>query len=285
MTRAALCVAALGALAACEVPLDPIAPSDLYFSMSGYLDASSDTQWVRVEPLAPTADPRPDPLDAAVTLTDVASGAAVPLTQEVRPLRTGPAHLFWTTADVALGGRYRLAARRADGAVTAADVVVPADGSFEVEVVTGRNTCPTTVTVSGAERVVDVQARYVLQRGGRRAEYRYSHAGTFVTLDDGSVRASVYYADDASRMGLDPLVDPAQAGIVESSLVVAVSTAAWPDLAGLTLEDALLVESFGVENGLGFVGGAVTERHPYVPGIISLGFGAAFLPCTRDSAS
>ena len=31
-------------LAACEVPLDPIAESDLSFALSGYLDASADTQ-------------------------------------------------------------------------------------------------------------------------------------------------------------------------------------------------------------------------------------------------
>ena len=42
-------------LAACEVPLDPIAESDLSFALSGYLDASADTQWVRVERVDPVA--------------------------------------------------------------------------------------------------------------------------------------------------------------------------------------------------------------------------------------
>lgn len=279
MSRALL-AALLLALAACEVPLDPIEPSDLYYSMSGYLDASADTQWVRVEPLARTADPEPGPLDAAVTLADVASGAEVALTQDVRMFATGPGHLFWTTTDVALGGRYRVAARRPDGAEASTAVEIPADGSFTVAVQTGRKTCPTAVTVSGAERVVDVQTRYVVVRGGRRTEYRYSHAHTFEKLPDGSVRASIYYADDAERMHLDPLLEPGPAGIVVSDVVVAVSTAAWPDPVGLSLEDILQIESFGVENGLGFVGGAVTERHPFVPGIIEFRFGAEIHPCS-----
>ena len=283
MRQLALLLAGL-ALAACEVPLDPIEPSDLYFSMSGYLDASADTQWVRVEPVARTVDPNAEPLDVVVTLTDEAAGQTVPLAQEVRPFLTGPAHLFWTTRAISLGGHYQLAARRPDGAETTTDVQIPADGSFSVDVVTGRETCPTIVTVSGAERVVEVQARYVVRRDGREVEYRFSHADTFEELGGGAIQASIYYADDAIRMGLDPLLAPDLAGVLVSDVVVGVSTNAWPNVAGLTLEDFLQVEGFGVENGLGFVGGAVTERRPFVPGVVVFRFGAEIRPCTKSSS-
>ncbi len=270
------------ALAGCEVPLDPIEPSDLYFSMSGYLDASIDTQWVRVEPLARTTAPDAAPIDAAVTLVDLGTGAETALAQRVRSFPTGPAHLFWTTAPVLLGARYRLEARRSDGATTTAPIEVPADGSFDVTVRTGRDTCPTTVVVSGDQRVVEVQARYrVAQSDGRVAEFRFSHADTFTRLDDGSIRASIYFADDARRMLLDP-INPQ--GLLSAEVVTAVATEAWPDPVGLSLEDVLQVEGFGVENGVGFVGGAVTEREPFVPGRIVMGFGpnATVLPCTSS---
>ena len=62
--------------------------------------------------------------------------------------------------------------------------------------------------------------------------------------------------------------------------VVAVATEAWPAPAGLTLEDVLLdIQGEGVENGLGFVGGVVTQRHPFVPGVTGSPFGPPPTPC------
>lgn len=280
MTRLGLLLALLG-LAACEVPLDPIERSDRVYSLSGYLDTSADTQWVRVEPLARTADGDPEPIDAVVTLADLGGGGEVTLRQRVRTFASGPAHLFWTTADVAPGQTYRLRARRPDGAVATTDITLPASGSFAVTVVTGPRICPTLVEVSGAERVVDVQARYVVLEDGAPVEYRFSHADTFRRQEDGSIAASIYYADDARVMGLDPLIDPAFQGVLSSDVVAAVATDDWPDPTGLSLEEILQIEGFGVEGGVGFVGGAVTERRPFTPGVLESGFGN-LLPCTTD---
>ena len=273
---ALLSLGALAAVAACEVPLDPIADSDLVYTFSGYLDASADTQVVRVEPVAPTALADPGLIDADVTLTDLASGATVALDPSVTTFPTGPAHLFRTDAPIALGGRYRLAARRSDGAESSTEIEIPAPGSYSIVVRPGPKVCPTAVTIAGAERVVDVQARYVIEQGGRRVERRFSHADTFAVLDDGSLRASVYFGVDALEMGIDPI---SMEGLISAELVVAISTDAWPDPLGITLEEALQMETGAVENGLGFVGGAVTETRGYVPGVIEIGFGAEFRPC------
>jgi len=280
MSRLALLLA-LTALAACEVPLVPIEPSDRVFSLSGYLDTSADTQWVRVEPLARTAGGDPGPIDAVVTLTDLATGRGEALAQRVRPFSTGPAHLFWTTTDVAPGRTYRLEARRSDGAAATTEIPLPDVGSFSVTVVTGPKVCPTVVEVTGAERVVDVQSRYVVMEEGQPVEYRFSHADTFARQSDGSVAASVYYADDAREMGLDPIADPGSQGVLASDVVAAIAADAWPDPTGLTLEEVLQIEGFGVEGGVGFVGGAVTERRPFTPGVLEQGFGNV-LPCALD---
>ena len=264
------------ALAACEAPLAPIAPSDRAFSMSGYLDASADTQWVRVEPLARTTDPAPAPIEAVVTLVGP-GGAEARLTQVVRTFETGPAHLFWTTAEVAPGADYRLVARRPDGAETTVRIEVPSEASFTVDVDTGPFACPTIVTVRGAERVADVQARYLVEdAAGQLVEYRFPHTDTFVRLPDGAVQAAVYFGDDARLMGLDP-VGPV--GLVRSDVVVAVATDLWPDAFALTLEQALGYESPAVAHGVGFVGGVVTRRSPFTPGVKTQGFGNNF-PCT-----
>ena len=273
----ALLVVALG-LAGCEVAFDPIAESDFVYAFSGYLDASADTQWVRVEDVAPSTDPNPDLLAVEVTLTDLASGAVTGLTQEVRTFATGPAHLFWTTADVPLGARYRLEARRlADGATTSTTVAIPADGSFTVEVESGRFICPTVVTIQGAGRVADVQARYVVARNGEALDYRFAHVDRLENDGAGTDIGRVYFGEDARRMNLDPLFFP---DLLSADIVVAVSTEDWPAPAGLTLEDVLLdIQGEGVENGLGFVGGVVTQRHAFVPGVIGSPFGPPPTPC------
>ena len=259
-------VAAL-ALAACEVPLDPIAPSDFHFSFSGYLDATADTQWVRVERFNDTIDPVP--LDVVVKMTDAASGAEAVLTQRLDTLITGPAHLFWTTTDVAPGRTYRLTARDAEGASTAT-VEVPGD---DFEVLVDTSGCPTLVTVYGAPFVPDVQTRFLVAEAGRAREVRLSHDDALVERVDGSVRASLYYGRDAIDAGL---ANPNVSLLRVPEVVTAVSTTQWPDLAGVSVEEALVGTSFGalgqVENGTGFVGGVVTHRTRYrSPGGLCVG--------------
>ena len=267
-TPALLLLAALG-LAACEVPFDPIEPSDLHYSVSGYLDVSADTQWVRVEPLARTSVPSEAPLDAAVTL-EGPDGGAVPLAQEVRQFATGPAHLFWTTAPVASGAAYRLVVRGPDGAETRVRVETPDTTAFSVEVTTGRYVCPARVVVRGAERVVDAQTRYLVARPGGPQAFAFPKADTFERADDGAVLAALYFADDAREMDLDP-VSPQ--GLLRSEVVVAVATDLWPDALALTLEEALLFQSPAVEDGVGFVGGVATQRFDFVPNVTTQGFG------------
>ena len=265
-------------LAGCEVPLDPIQDSDLVFSLSGYLDASADTQWVRVEPVAETADVSPDALEADVVLTDLGSGLEVALEQRVRTFVNGPAHLFWTTMDVRLGGEYRLAARRrADGAETSTTVSIPADGSFEIEVRDGQFACPTEVVVRGADALADVQARYLVARQGGRS-FRFATIGDTRAVEDLGFVSPIYAGEHADRMEIDPVTF---GGLVSAEVVVAVTTDDWPDLFRRTLEDALTLEGFGVENGLGFVGGVVTERRPFIPGVIGTPFGPPPRPCRR----
>ena len=175
-----LAVLLLLGLAACEAPLDPIAESDLAYSFSGYLDASADTQWVRVEPFGRVNAPTPGPLDAVVSLVKP-DGTVRPMTQEVRTFETGPAHLFWSTEDVVPAASYRIEVRGADGTMAVAPVDVPDDSALEIDLVDGLIHCPTVVRVSGAEFLVDVQARYVTPDG---RPFRFSKVASFAVLYD-----------------------------------------------------------------------------------------------------
>ena len=253
MTRAPLLLVAL-ALAGCDVEFDPIEPSDLAFSFSGYLDASADTQWVRVEPFGRLDAREPRPIDAVVTLAG--PGLEVELEQEVRTFfGTGPAHLFWTTAGLEPDREYRLTARRSDGAEGSVRVAIPDTAGLEVEVEAGPSVCPTRVTVRGAERLVDVVAEYVVPDDRNRRRRRTVSYLEFVEPGaDGSLEVSVYQGEDFDAV--------APRGAYSAAVVVAIGTPDWPDTVGLPLEDLLRVQPPGLEGAVGFVGGVVTRRFP-----------------------
>ena len=273
-----LAVLLLLGLAACEAPLDPIAESDLAYSFSGYLDASADTQWVRVEPFGRVNAPTPGPLDAVVSLVKP-DGTVRPMTQEVRTFETGPAHLFWSTEDVVPAASYRIEVRGADGTMAVAPVDVPDDSALEIDLVDGLIHCPTVVRVSGAEFLVDVQARYVTPDG---RPFRFSKAASFAVLNDGAIGASIYYGSDADAMDIDLLPDPA----VSAEIVVAVGTDDWVSVGDLSLEAALALAGLGrIEGGVGFLGGVVTKRFPFVPGVGPFPppySGLPFVPCVPE---
>lgn len=262
MRRAALLLGL--ALAACEAPLDPIAPSDRVFSMSGYLDASADTQWVRVEPFGTVAGPVPGSIDAAVTLV-TPDGARVPMTQRVRDFQTGPAHLFWTTEPVDAGMTYRVEAERSDGALARATVRMPDDEAVTLTLVDGLINCPTLVIVEGAERLADVRARYELLGPARAGEvYEFSKRASLTRGAGGAFTAQVFFGEDATAMEINlfPGVEP-----IAPEIVVAVATDDWPEVEGLTLEEALAsAELDRVEGGVGFIGGTVTTTARFIPG-------------------
>jgi hypothetical protein len=262
VTRAGLLLAV--ALVACEAPLDPIAPSDRVFSLSGYLDASADTQWVRVEPFGTVADPVPGAIDAAVTLV-TPDGARVAMTQTVRTFETGPAHLFWTVEPLVAGATYRVEAERSDGALARATVRIPEAESVALTLIDGLVNCPTLVIVEGAERLADVRARYELLGPDRQGEvYEFSKRPSLAQTASGAYTAQVFFGEDATEMEINPFpgVEP-----IAPEVVVAVATDDWPEVDGLTLEEALASADFDrVEGGVGFVGGIVTTTADFVPG-------------------
>ncbi|PAP76578.1 DUF4249 family protein [Rubrivirga marina] len=262
MTRLGVLLGA-AALAACEVPFDPRIPSDDVVSLSGYLDASADTQWVRVERLDATTGTSGRPLPITVTLVDAASGAEAALVQRVWPTVVGPAHLFWTTAGVAPGRSYRLHVDTEAGAATAT-VVTPDTADYVVSVESGPQSCPAIVTVSGDVDVADVQAVFRVVRAGRPSDVRISHAARVERAPDGTARVSLYYADDADEA-------LAVGQILSSQIRVSVSATEWPVHPGASIESVLLEPTFGaegqIEGGVGFVGGVVSEWYAYVPPI------------------
>lgn len=119
-------------LAACEKPFEPIQANDYVFSIYGHLEATADTQWVRVTPIRTTLATAPGPIDAVVSLQEVETGTTVVMSDSLGrylPVNLGGdelyAHNFFTTMPMVPGRHYRLTAARSDGATASATVLIP----------------------------------------------------------------------------------------------------------------------------------------------------------------
>lgn len=122
-------------LSACEESIEPLQPTEMAYSIHGYLDALADTQWIRVTPFRTSILSTPDPVDATVVLEDLASGRMIELVPTL--FRQGSpnfgdtlfAYNFRTSEQIDHSATYRLVARRSDGSVTSSVVAIPQDHS------------------------------------------------------------------------------------------------------------------------------------------------------------
>ncbi|MGM0506453.1 MAG: hypothetical protein ACQER4_04625 [Bacteroidota bacterium] len=102
---------------ACDTQIDPILESDdrYIYSLHGLLDATADTQWVRVMPFRENFRPENEPLDASVTLKHLESGQETTLRDSLFRFGEFEVWNFWTDEPMQPGDTYRLEAHRSDG--------------------------------------------------------------------------------------------------------------------------------------------------------------------------
>jgi hypothetical protein len=250
-------------LARCDTSFDVYEGTDAYFSVSGYLDALADTQWIRIEALQDSLLTSTAPLDADVTLTDVSDGRSVPLQDSLfRYFGGSLAYNFWTAAPLRPRGTYRLTLRRADGAASAVTVALP--DSFPVPTYTLPPfsipfACTTGIDIRGVDALAALQVVYDVPdsfRGGvRRVPVSYLEAAT--RTPEG-FRVVIRWGTDLQAIG--------QTGVQLGDLLdlralrVRVGSAGptWPE--DVDLETLALPEVISnVEHGVGFVGGVASH--------------------------
>ncbi|MDX1617622.1 MAG: hypothetical protein R3224_02470 [Balneolaceae bacterium] len=114
-------------LAGCNDSFQPFDENTVYnFSMYGFLDASADTQWVRVVPARQEFNMPPTIPEVTVTLEDLQSDSAVVMNDSLKIPGDGFNFLnFWTTMNIRHGQTYRLTAEGPDGEVSRVTVTIP----------------------------------------------------------------------------------------------------------------------------------------------------------------
>lgn len=142
----------------CNQSFQPIGDDENYtFSIYGYIDASADTQWVRVAPARQQLETLDEVPEMHVTLTHLESGEMAVMNNSLVPSPDGRhIPLAWTTIDVDPDQSYTLRAERPDGAESHVTVTTPPDFPTPI-LLTGEQGLSGDLLIKGVERLADVQ--------------------------------------------------------------------------------------------------------------------------------
>lgn len=242
----------------CEQTFEPLQKSDdYYFSIYGYLDASADTQWVRVIPLREGIDQLPDVSGVTVTLQHLETGDSVVMRDTLfQFFHDASAWNFWTSLDLLPEHTYRLIAEHTDGRSSSVEVTLPTE--FSVPVFDEQSGI---LRVFDVELLADVQTRYIV---------RFEQLGRDYTVSFPYRQNISPYSSTEYRVLLRPGADQAYldeyyAGgtILSRQIFVAAAGPGWPDFIALdeiieTLPDGIS----NVENGVGYMAGIMSMLIP-----------------------
>ncbi|MEM1271452.1 MAG: DUF4249 family protein, partial [Bacteroidota bacterium] len=254
-------------LAGCDsTAFDPFVEQTDHFSLAGVLDASADTQFVRVSRVRLTADFDPRPIDATVTLLDERSGAAKTLQDSVYAFGRGRQATNYALTDfpLELGGAYRLTVEATDGRRASAQVELP-DSVPEPVLLIPARTPYQVVTVRTQDKLVALDLIYTYRLesdppAARRVQ-RVPYFDAVSRTPAGVYGAQVNVGVDISN--ILPSADLARERLVMLDIEVffALASSSWPDIELLTDEDAAIPNLVdNVEGGVGFVGGIASKR-------------------------
>ena len=236
--------------------------------MYGYLDASADTQWVRVMPVRDSLYFSPRPIDATVTLENMDSGERITMNDSLISYAHGTyAWNFWTTEELQPAQTYRITAERSDGKASSAEVTLPEDYPTPLVRIADPKAPqdPHRVYIEGVEILAEVSTIYTLQSrdpadtlnlsiSHLQDSHRQSSGKYLVLLDQ----------DGDPEIIKERLGDRYQIMNDYSQIYIVSAGPGWPDFASLD-EDLLTIPKglSNMENGVGYVAGIVSKTIPY----------------------
>jgi len=251
-------------LQACDASFDPFQEPGR-MSVYGALDASADTQWMRITPVRHMLRTTPDPLETTVTLQRVGTGRTVELRDSIVTFETGVGqettwytHNFWTTEPIEPGATYTVTVTGADRATATSTVPIPEDYS----VVVGYPSYWATVRVQDIPYFGLVLVRLYF---APECVAELGLASFYLNVPSTApepVSPGVYQVNVHPSPGGPPPLCP----VVKTDILVVASGSPWPK--GLQYVPSALGAvrpASDVENGVGFLGGVVTKTIPWQP--------------------
>lgn len=251
----------------CDETFVPWEENEQYhFSIYGYLDASADTQWVRVMPVREELFLDQKPLDAIVTLEHVESGDSVVMNDSLFSYFHGRyAWNFWTTMDLQPEQTYRITAVRPDGNFSFAEATLPKD--FPVPLV-GRVfpgfSSTDQIFLEDVERLADVRVILYIRLLITGDEYMVPFAHLKDTLRQASGDFVLAINSSEGESKVSSLLGDTPRTTFHKQIFIA---SAGPDYLHFPLINdnvAALPDGISnVTNGLGYLAGIVSKTVPF----------------------
>lgn len=245
----------------CDDSFQPLQEKNRYnFNISGYLDASADTQWVRVGTIRESIDEPPNAEGIQVTLQNLQRGETVAMNDSIFTSRN--VLNYWTIMDIENEQSYRITAKHSDGKSSQVTVTTPKDlPTVFVNVITPAPIEARIYINDSIEHIADIQSVwYVIlnpETENRRRVYRFPIRNTLRHTSSffGSYYASANWEEEEEQ--IEQSVGGAEIKVASRQFFVASGGPEWNDSLS-TIDD---LEYFidgtasNVENGLGYVVG------------------------------
>lgn len=261
---------------ACDDNFEPLQENDRYFfSMHGYLDATADTQWVRISPLKEGLVQVPSLDGVTVLIGDTGGHSIAEMKDSLFYFGYDSyAWVYWTTFPVDYRQSYRITAINADGDFSNVKVDIP--GDFPVPVITTtlennpNETQQFAASAEGIENLADVSVIYYVDEifNNKQHIFRYAHKDRAGYTGPGSYAVTIPQQEDIVRIArffhpefLEALT---MFTITHRQLFIASAGSGWINFSGLDEFDIVVPDGVAdnVVNGTGHVAGVVSKTIP-----------------------
>lgn len=255
-------------MSGCDDSFQPFQENDSYlFSIQGYLDASADTQWVRVGTVRQIIDEPPEPAGITVTLKDLESGESVVMNDSlIASLNTLS---YWTTMDIKHEQSYEITAERTDGIKSRVTMTTPSELPPVYIIFQGGIGVTPGVSIfihDSVEHIADLQSVWYVNinwgTGNQRRIFTFplrstlkhsrSFFGSYTTVTNWERELALIQ----SEVGMG-----AEVSVVSRQIFVAAGGPEWDsNISSIAdLEYFISGNASNVENGLGYVVGISTQ--------------------------
>lgn len=253
-------------ISGCNPNINPIQKDEHHFSIYGFLNASADTQFVRIEKIRDGQfTGAPDNLDIRVKLTNVTTGESSMMKDSLFYYYSkGYAHNYYTTLPIRSKQTYRLDIIDNE-IVASAQADIPK--SFPEPVVTGSTKDFVALRVSEIDRLIAVKTiyySYVPCSGGFNSpcpdeptikKSIFQHLQDTVRYQD-HISISINQSEDMKK--IYPNADDPHP--FKTTVIVAAGTKEWPDFMNLSKDSISIPRTVSnVKGGVGILGGIVSD--------------------------
>lgn len=272
----------------CDQTFEPLQENNrFHFNISGYLDASADTQWVRVGTVRESIDESPDPTGIQVTLENLQTSETVVMNDSV--FTSTNILNYWTTMDIKNEQTYRITAKQSNG--KSSQVTVTTLNMFPTIHITINDVSPVGANIyidDTAKDIADLQSVWyvILNRGAQEQQKRIFRFPLRNTLSHtfaffGSYSAFSNWEEELEHIEKNVIAN-SDVSVIRRQFFLAMGGPEWNENFSSIDDLEYFLDGTGsnVENGLGYVVGI--EGKWFEQKVCLLPDSSNYIPCKPE---